>query len=312
MNTDSLKVIFMGTPELALSVFNAIIKSKHKVVAVYTQPPKPAGRGQQLKKSPVQEKAEELGIPVYTPKSLRKDPEAVERFKKIHADIAVVAAYGMILPQEVLDSPRLGCINTHASLLPRWRGAAPINHAIWAGDDKSGVCIMQMDAGLDTGPVLMRGEVPITATTTAEILYKQLSEQGADLVIKTLDLMVEEKIPVLQPQPEEGITYAFMLNKEHGKIDWLKSAVEIERQLRALTPWPGVWCMHNGKRLKVLEAEIVEGSGGNAGEILDKHLTVACGEGALKLLKVQPENKNAMDGSSFINGSHIKPGDMLE
>lgn len=311
MMNDSLKVIFMGTPELALRVLNAIVASKHKVVAVYTQPPKPAGRGQHLKKSPVQERAEELNINVYTPKSLRKDEAARAQFNTIHADIAVVAAYGLILPQEVLDHPRLGCINTHASLLPRWRGAAPINHAIWEGDDKSGVCIMQMDAGLDTGPVLLHGEVAITPDTTAEILYDQLAEQGAELVIKALDMIVAGKPPVPQAQPEKGMTYAFMLNKDHGKIDWTKTSVELDRQLRALTPWPGVWCMHNGKRLKVLEAKIVEGSG-KAGEILDKHLTVACGDGALKLIKVQPENKNAMDGASFINGSHIKPGDILE
>lgn len=309
--SEKLKVIFMGTPDLAEQVLNSLLDSEHEVVAVYSQPPKPAGRGGKLRKSPVQLRAEELSIPHYCPKSLRKSEEARTEFKAIDADVAVVAAYGMILPKEVLDTPKYGCINIHASLLPRWRGAAPINHAIWAGDDKSGVCIMQMDEGLDTGPVLMKGEVPITAETNATSLYDALAAQGGELIVKTLDLIASGNAPEPQIQPEEGVTYASMLSKEDGLIDWSRSAVEIERQMRALTPWPGVWTTIEGKRLKVHAAEIAEGTG-NAGEVIDaKKLIIACGEGAIKLVQVQPENKKAMDGASFVNGSHIKVGDKL-
>jgi len=300
----------MGTPDFAVHALDALIASDHEVIAVYSQPPRPSGRGQKLKASPVQMRAEELNIPVYNPLSLKKDAEARAEFSALNADVAVVAAYGLILPQEVLDAPKHGCINIHGSILPRWRGAAPIQRAILAGDDKSGICIMQMEAGLDTGPVYMQGEVPITNTTTAQELHDALAEQGADLIVKTLDLIADNKTPELKVQSEEGVTYASMLSKEDGKIDWSKPAVEIERQLRALTPWPGVWCMFNGQRLKVLEASIVKASG-KAGEILDKSLTVACGSGALVLNKVQPENKKPMAGSAFMNG-HASIGDILE
>jgi len=309
--SEKLKVIFMGTPDLALQVLNSLLKSKHEVVAVYSQPPKPAGRGNKLTKCPVQLRAEELSIPHYCPKSLKKDAKARDEFKAIDADIAVVAAYGMLLPQDVLDAHKYGCINTHASLLPRWRGAAPINHAIWAGDDKSGVCIMQMDAGLDTGPILMQGEVPITDITTAASLYDALAEIGGDLAVKTLDKIASGNAPVPQKQSDEGSTYAAMLSKEDGRIDWSKSAVEIERQLRALNTWPGVWTLFQGKRLKVFDVEIVKASG-NAGQVIAKDLTIACGKDAIKLKQVQPENKKAMDGVSFVNGAHIKVGDMFE
>ncbi len=309
--SEALKVVFMGTPDFACHALDALLASSHEVVAVYSQPPRPAGRGKQLKKSPVQLRAEEKGIAVYHPKSLKKDADARAEFAALGADVAVVAAYGLILPQEVLDTPKHGCINIHASLLPRWRGAAPINHAIWSGDDKSGVCIMQMEAGLDTGPVLMRGEVAITGETTATLLHDQLAAQGGDLIVKTLDLIASGNAPTPEIQPEDGMTYASMLTKNDGRIDWAKSAVEIERQLRALNPWPGTWCMLGDKRLKVLGVEIVEGTG-NAGEVLDKNLTVACGDGALLLTKVQPENKKPMDGASFMNGSYINVGDILK
>ena len=305
-----LKIAFMGTPEFSVHILDALVASGHEVVCVYCQPPRPAGRGHKLQPSPVQLRAEELKIPVRTPLSLKKDAEARQAFADLKVDIAVVAAYGLILPQDVLDAPKHGCLNIHASLLPRWRGAAPIQRAILAGDTESGVCIMQMEAGLDTGPVLMRGTVPITATTTASQLHDALAAQGADLIVKTLNLIADDKAPAPQKQPEEGMTYATMLTKEDGKIDWTQPAAAIERQLRALHPWPGVWCLHNGQRLKVLEVAI-ENARGKPGEILDRHLIVACGTDALLLKKVRPQDRKPMDGLSFMNGTHLNVGDTL-
>jgi len=307
---EKLKIIFMGTPDFAVEALNAIIESGHDVICVYSQPPRPSGRGHRLKSSPVQCRAEELNIPVCNPLNLKKDATARKKFTELKADVAVVAAYGLILPQKILDAPKYGCINIHGSLLPRWRGAAPIQRAILAGDKKSGICIMKMDAGLDTGAVYMRGSIDITNTTTASDLHDNLAVQGADLIVKTLDLIASGNIPSLQEQSEGGTTYAKMLSKNDGKIDWKNSAFEIERQLRALHPWPGVWCMFKGKRLKILEVKLSEQLG-NIGEILDKKLTIACGEGSLVLEKIQPENKKPMSGESFMNG-HAKIGDLLE
>ncbi len=303
-----LKIAFMGTPEFSVHILDALVHAGHDVVCVYCQPPRPAGRGHKLQLSPVQRRAEELNLAVRTPKSLKKDSDVRAAFAALDLDVAVVAAYGLILPQEVLDAPKLGCINIHASLLPRWRGAAPIQRAILAGDAQSGVCIMQMDAGLDTGPVLMRGEVPITATMTAPELHDALAQQGAELIVKTL-----ENINTLTPQAqtEDGATYAKMLSREDGKIDWTQPAAVIERQIRALTPWPGVWCTLNGERMKVLAAK-VEKHSGSPGQILDRRLIVACGEDALRLEKVQPQDRKPMDGLSFMNGTHINVGDRLE
>ncbi len=303
-----LKIAFMGTPEFSVHILDALVHAGHDVVCVYCQPPRPAGRGHKLQLSPVQRRAEELNLAVRTPKSLKKDSDVRAAFAALDLDVAVVAAYGLILPQEVLDAPKLGCINIHASLLPRWRGAAPIQRAILAGDAQSGVCIMQMDAGLDTGPVLMRGEVPITATMTAPELHDALAQQGAELIVKTL-----ENINTLTPQAqtEDGATYAKMLSREDGKIDWTQPAAVIERQIRALTPWPGVWCTLNGERMKVLAAK-VEKHSGSPGQILDRRLIVACGEDALRLEKVQPQDRKPMDGLSFMNGTHMNVGDRLE
>jgi methionyl-tRNA formyltransferase len=302
-----LKIAFMGTPEFSVHILHALVKSGHEVVCVYCQPPRPAGRGHNVQPSPVQLRAEELNIPVRTPLSFKKSLEAQQAFDDLNLDTAVVAAYGLILPQAVLDAPKYGCLNIHASLLPRWRGAAPIQRAILAGDIESGVCIMQMDAGLDTGPVLMRGTVPITKATTASTLHDALAEQGAELIVKTLD-----NIDTLKPQkqPAEGMTYAAMLTKEDGKIDWTQPAAAIERQLRALHPWPGVWCEYNGQRLKVLEVA-VEKRQGKPGEILDRHLIIACGVDALLLKKIQPQDRKPMDGISFMNGTHLNVGDRL-
>lgn len=304
---ESLNIIFMGTPVFARHALDALHAAGHNIVCVYSQPPRPAGRGHKLQKSPVHLRAEELGIQVRTPKSLKKDAEARAEFAALKADIAVVAAYGLILPQEVLDAPRMGCLNIHGSLLPRWRGAAPIQRAILAGDSETGICIMRMEAGLDTGPVLLRDAVAITSDTTSSSLHDALAAMGGRLIVETL-----AKIDTLTPetQPEDGVNYAHMLTKEDGRIDWTKSATEIERQLRALHPWPGVWCTVNDQRLKVLSVKIAEGSG-KPGEILDRHLRVACGADALQLTSVQPQDRKAMDGASFMNGTHMNVGDFL-
>lgn len=305
-----MKIIFMGTPDFAVAALDALHAAGHDIVCVYSQPPRPAGRGHKLQPSPVQKRAEELGLLVRNPLSLKKDAAARADFAALKADVAVVAAYGLILPQEVLDAPLHGCINIHASLLPRWRGAAPIQRAIMAGDDQSGVCIMQMEAGLDTGPVLMREGVPIDASTTAQSLHDALAAKGAALIVKTL-----QNLPELtaETQSGDGVTYAHMLAKEDGRIDWTQSAVHIERQMRALSGWPGVWTLHHGARLKVLAAHIekTDGTHGKAGEIIDRALVVACGAGSLRLMTVQPENRKAMDGLSYMNGGHVNTGEVL-
>jgi len=292
-----LKIAFMGTPDFAVHALNAIAESGHEIVCVYSQPPRPAGRRYKSQPSPVQHRAEEF-------------TDARHDFAALGIDVAVIAAYGLILPQEILDAPKYGCINIHASLLPRWRGAAPIHRALLAGDSKTGVCIMQMEEGLDTGSVLMQGTTPITSTTTTPKLHDTIGTLGAKMIVKTLNLIAAGKPPIPQKQSENGATYATKLTKEDGKIDWTQPASTIERQLRALIPWPGVWCIYNGKRLKVLEASISPLQG-KPGQILDKNLIVACGENSLLLKKVQPENRKPMDGISFINGSHINIGDML-
>lgn len=304
------KVVFMGTPDFAVAALEAIVAAGHDVAAVYSQPPRPAGRGHKLQPSPVHKRATELGLPVRHPLSFKKDPAACADFAALQADVAVVAAYGLILPQEVLDAPVFGCVNIHASLLPRWRGAAPIQRAILAGDTQSGVCIMQMEAGLDTGPVLLKGETAITPATTAQSLHDDLAALGAKLIVEAL-AKIDTLTPV--PQPEAGVTYAHMLSKEDGRIDWTQSAAEIERQMRALTPWPGVWTRHHGARLKVIAAEIEKADGrhGKPGEIIDRHCVVACGSGSLKLATVQPENRKPMDGLSYMNGTHTSIGDVL-
>ena len=234
-----LRLAFMGTPDFAASSLRALIDAGHEVACVYSQPPRPAGRGHQVQRSPVHVLAEERGIPVRTPKSLR-NAEAQAEFAALDLDCAVVAAYGLILPQPILDAPRMGCLNIHASLLPRWRGAAPIQRAILAGDAETGVTIMQMDAGLDTGAMLLKGTVPITAETTAGSLHDALAELGAGLIVQALDGLAEGRLTA-EPQPSEGVTYAAKLSRDDGRLDWSQPADFIERQVRALNPWPGVW-----------------------------------------------------------------------
>jgi methionyl-tRNA formyltransferase len=303
-----LKIVFMGTPDFAVQALDALMESGHDIVCVYSQPPRPAGRGHKMQPSPVQKRAEALNIPVRTPLSFKKDAMARAEFSALDIDVAVVAAYGLILPQEVLDAPKYGCLNIHASLLPRWRGAAPIQRAIMAGDKTSGVCIMQMEKGLDTGPVLRCDSVLITDTTDAPALHDALAALGARLIVQALD-SIETLTPT--PQPEVGMTYASMLTKEDGRIDWTHSAQDVARQIRAFTPWPGVWCLQGGQRLKVLAVEMQPQAHGKPGEILDRSLVVACGDGALLLKTVQPQDRKPMDGLSFMNGLHLNVGDRL-
>ena len=304
-----LKLAFMGSPDFSVPTLKALIDAGHEVVCVYAQPPRPAGRGQKERPCPVHAYAEAHGITVRTPRSFRKDEAARQEFAGLDLDAAVVAAYGLILPKEVLDAPKLGCFNVHASLLPRWRGAAPIQRAILAGDDASGITIMCMDEGLDTGAMLLRGTVPITAETTAEILHDALAAIGGSLVTEALDGVANG---TLKPtvQPEDGVTYAHKLERDEGRIDWTQSATQLERTVRALNPWPGVWFELAGKRVKVLAAEVANGSGA-PGTILDTHLTVACGERTIRPTRVQKAGKAPMDTDAFLRGNAVNRGDVL-
>ena len=301
-----MKLAFMGTPDFAVPVLAALIAAGHEIAAVYSQPPRPAGRGHKEQLSPVHAFAAERGLMVRCPKSL-KSPDQGEAFAALGLDAAVVAAYGLILPPAILAAPRWGCLNVHASLLPRWRGAAPIQRALLAGDGETGVTIMQMDAGLDTGAMLLAGRVAITAETDARSLHDSLSALGAGLIVEAL-----ARLPDLLaiPQPGEGITYAAKLDKEEGRIDWTKSAAELDRLVRALNPWPGVWCDMAGERLKVLAARPVEGRG-RPGQVLAPPLVVACGDGALALTRVQRAGRAPMRAEDLLRGCAVPPGSML-
>ena len=304
-----LRLAFMGTPDFSAPILAALLDAGHEVACVYSQPPRPAGRGQKEQKSPVHLLAESRGVPVRTPKSLR-NAEAQAEFADLGLDAAVVAAYGLILPQPVLDAPRLGCLNVHASLLPRWRGAAPIQRAILAGDAETGVTIMQMEAGLDTGPMLLKEAVAIGPRTGARDLHDALSAMGARLIVRALELAGEGRLAP-EVQPEEGVTYAAKLAKEEGRLDFARPAVELDRQVRALNPWPGTWFdTASGERVKVLAAEPAAGSG-RPGALLSGDLTVACGEGALRLLKVQRPGKGPVEGDAFLRGFPHRPGEPI-
>jgi methionyl-tRNA formyltransferase len=304
-----LRLVFMGAPIFAVTALHALRDAEHDIAAVYTQPPKPAGRGQQLRKTPVHLAAEQLGLEVRTPKTLRDESEQ-KKFAALKADIAVVVAYGLILPRPVLTAPKYGCLNIHASLLPRWRGAAPIQRAILAGDKKTGITIMQMEEGLDTGPMLLQETVPIAATDTAGTLHDMLAEIGAHLIVRTLNELAEGKIKPT-PQPQEGMTYAAKLSREEGRIDWAKPAAEIERQVRAFTPWPGSFFILEGEPVKILAVALVPGKSGAPGTLLSDDFTVACGSGALRLLTVQRGGKSATDGASFLRGTWLSVGQRL-
>ncbi len=303
----------MGTPEFSVPALRMIADAGFDIVAVYSQPPRPKGRGQQVQKSPVHEAAEALGIPVFTPLSLKKDMEAQAQFAAHEADISVVAAYGLILPQAVLDAPRYGCLNIHASLLPRWRGASPIQHAIWHGDAESGVGIMQMEVGLDTGPVIAQRTVTIRETTTAQSLHDELSALGAALMVEILKKTQSEGQQAAVPQDNTRATYAGLLTKDDGRIDWTRGVADIDRQVRALNPWPGVWTNDAaGKRLKIIAVAPGEVTSAAPGTIIGRHGHVACGDGrSLRLVTVQPENARAMDCAAAVNGKYIVPDTML-
>ena len=300
----SLNLIFMGSPIFSVPALQALLDVGHQVVCVYAQPTRPAGRGQKERPCPVHAFALEKGLQVRTPKSL-KDLGRQKDFMDLKADACVVAAYGLILPKLVLDAPRLGCINIHASLLPRWRGAAPIQRAIIAGDEKSGVTIMQVDEGLDTGDMLLVEETPITGDTTASDLHDRLSEMGAQMIVKALSGSVT---PVAQPK--HGATYATKLGRNEGRLDWSMPATVLERWVRALNPWPGVWFEYAGTRLKVLAADVIKQSG-EAGTVLDDQFSIACGEWALGVRLVQKQGKGVMAADDFLRGFDLPTGTRL-
>ncbi len=296
-----MRVIFMGTPDFSVPALEAV-HAQHEVVCIYTQPPRPAGRGKKPRPTPVHARAEALGLDVRHPASL-KDPAAQAEFAALNADIAVVVAYGLILPQAMLDAPRLGCLNIHASLLPRWRGAAPIQRAIMAGDSETGICIMQMEAGLDTGPVLLRDTTPIAPLDTAQTLHDRLSDMGAKLIARAL-AQLSDLTPT--PQPEEGVTYAAKIDKAEARIDWTRPAEDVARHIRGLSPFPGVWFDSPFGRLKLLNARAVDGQG-SPGTLIDG-LTIACGTGAVEVLDVQREGKRAMSAQEMLRGAGAARG----
>jgi methionyl-tRNA formyltransferase len=301
-----MRIAFMGTPEFAVPTLEALAAAGHDIAAVYSQPPRPAGRGKALRPSPVQRRAETMGIEVRTPLSL-KDPEAQADFAGLGLDAAIVAAYGLILPKPILDAPRRGCLNVHASLLPRWRGAAPIQRAILAGDRTTGVTIMQMEQGLDTGPMLAAMGTPIGRKTAGE-LTAELARMGAGLMVEVLAQL--DRIGP-RTQAEEKATYAPKIGKEEARLDFTRHALEVDRQVRAFNPVPGAWFETGGDRFKVLAADPVEVAG-EPGTILDEWLTIACGEGGIVPTIVQRAGRAPMTGQELLRGFPIPPGTKLE
>ena len=303
-----LRLIFMGTPEFAVPTLLELVAHGHEIAAVYTRAAKPAGRGMKLQLSPVEQEAQRLGIPVFTPSTL-KTPEALKEFRAHDADAAVVVAYGMILPQAILDAPKLGCFNLHASLLPRWRGAAPINRAIMAGDAETGVMVMKMDVGLDTGDVAMAERLAITDAMTASDLHDALSPLGGDLMVRAMGAL-ERGMLQLTPQSGDGVTYAAKIDKAEAHIDWNKPAFEVLRHIHGLSPFPGAWCEMPlegaAQRVKILRCEIADGAG-EPGAVLDDRLTIACKQGALRILELQRAGKQPMEAEEFLRGTPVKP-----
>lgn len=291
-----MRIIFMGTPDFSVPVLQALVDAGHDVCAVYSQPPRPAGRGKKDRPSPVQARAEALGLEVRYPVSL-KTAEAQAMFLSLNADLAVVVAYGLILPQAILDAPVRGCLNIHASLLPRWRGAAPIHRAIMAGDKETGICIMQMDAGLDTGAVLLRQAVEIGPEETTGQLHDRLSALGAHLVTQAI-AQLDDLVP--DAQPEDGVTYAAKIDKTEARIDWSATAAEVDRLIRGMAPFPGAWCDIAGERVKLLASRLANGRG-QPGQVLDG-FTIACGEGAVEITRAQRAGKRTMDASDVLQG----------
>ena len=305
MSAARLRLAFLGSPDFAVPALRALHAAGHDIVAVYCQPPRPAGRGQAVRRAPVHEEAAALGLEVRTPARLKRDAAAQAAFAALDLDAAVVAAYGLILPPSMLEAPRRGCLNIHASLLPRWRGAAPIQAAILAGDAETGVTIMRVGEALDAGPILLCEAVPITAETTAASLHDTLAAIGARLILRALD-----EDPPAVPQPDEGMTYAPKLTNEDGRIDWTRDAEHVLRQVRALNPWPGVFTTLDGETLKVLAALPATGEG-PAGVVLDDALTVACGAGAVRLARVQRPGRGPLDAAAFLRGRTVPAGTRL-
>lgn len=304
-----MKLIFAGTPEFAAQALSAIVAAGHQVALVLTQPDRPAGRGMALQPSAVKNVALAHGIEVFQPLTL-KDAEAQAKIAAVGAEVMVVAAYGLILPQAVLDMPRFGCINIHGSLLPRWRGAAPIQRALLAGDAETGVCIMQMEAGLDTGPVLLRGALPIAATDTTASLHDRLAELGARLCVEALGQL---PLPA-EPQPGEGVTYAHKIEKAEAVIDWTKSAAELDRHIRAFNPFPGAQALFGGQTVKLWQATPVSGSGpvGSVLAVDKKRIVIACGEGALAVSELQKAGGKRLPVQQFLAGHPLKVGDRFD
>ena len=299
-----LRLIFMGTPEFAVPTLLELVAHGHEVVAVYTRAPKPAGRGMKLQPTPVEQEARRLGIPVLTPKTL-KTPEALDEFRAHRADAAVVVAYGMILPKPILNAPQHGCFNLHASLLPRWRGAAPINRAIMAGDAESGVMVMKMDIGLDTGDVAMAERLPITDAMTAADLHDALAPLGADLMVRAMGGLARGGLQ-LQKQSEDGVTYAAKIEKAEARIDWTRPAREVLRHIHGLSPFPGAWCEIAGGRVRLLRSTAGEGSAA-PGTVLDDRLAIACGDRAIRIIELQRAGKAPMKAADFLRGTALKP-----
>jgi methionyl-tRNA formyltransferase len=301
-----MRIVFMGTPDFAVGTLAALIAAGHQIACVYSQPPRPAGRGMAERPSPVHAFAAARGIGVRTPVSL-KDADEQERFRLLGADAAVVVAYGLLLPKPVLDAPRLGCFNVHASLLPRWRGAAPIQRAIMAGDAETGVTIMRMEEGLDTGPMCKVERVALTPWTTAQSLHDELAALGARLMVEVL---AQDHI-ACAAQPAEGVTYARKIEKAEARIDFTKSAVDVRNHVHGLSPFPGAWMQVMGARVKVLLCEVADASG-EPGMFIDDRLTVGCGDGAVRLLKLQREGKGAMEADAFLRGFPIARGTKVQ
>jgi methionyl-tRNA formyltransferase len=300
-----MRLIFMGTPDFAVPTLIELAAAGHEIAAVYTRAPKPAGRGMDLQPTPVEREARRLALPVHTPKTL-KDDQAQAAFRAHNADAAVVVAYGLILPKPILEAPRLGCFNIHASLLPRWRGAAPINRAIMAGDRESGVTIMQMDEGLDTGAMALADRSAIGADMTAGDLHDELSKLGADLILRALAAAARGSL-ALTPQPAAGVTYATKISKDETRIDWTKPWQQVHDHIRGLSPFPGAWFELDGVRVKALRSTRGEGKGA-PGTVLDDRLTIACGDGAIRLVQVQRAGKQPMQADEFLRGTLIKAG----
>ena len=306
-----MRVIFMGTPEIAVPVLGELVASGHEIAAVYTRAPAPRGRGQQLRNSPVHMAAQEFGLEVRTPKNF-KAVEAVEEFSALKADVAIVIAYGLILPEAILRAPTYGCLNLHASLLPRWRGAAPIHRAIMAGDTETGVQVMQMEAGLDTGPILLSETIAIGPDTTTGTLHDQIAIVAAQLTPRALAAL-ERGALMASAQASDGVIYADKISSAEAKIDWAAPGTNIDCHIRGLSPFPGAWFEHNDARVKVLMSKLDQGRSGEPGRVLcaDDKLIVACGEGAVELVTLQRSGKRAQDAVSFLRGIALKEGDSL-